>query len=74
MPFYGEGEDELNLAFNFLFVHSELEADAMRAIVEGIEDGLPPASWPVWTGSNHDAGRLATRWAQRRSRRAPGSR
>ena len=24
MPFYGEGEDELNLAFNFLFVHAEL--------------------------------------------------
>ena len=64
MPFYGEGEDELNLAFNFLFVHSELEADAMRASVEGVEAGLPPTSWPVWTGSNHDAGRLATRWAQ----------
>ncbi len=63
MPFYGEGEDELNLAFNFLFVHSELDAGAMRAIVEGIEAKLPPDSWPVWTGSNHDAGRLATRWA-----------
>ena len=64
MPFYGEGEDELNLAFNFLFVHAPLEAEALRAIVEGIEQRLPPASWPVWTGSNHDAGRLATRWAE----------
>ena len=36
----------------------------MRAIVEGVEQGLPAASWPVWTGSNHDAGRLATRWAE----------
>jgi alpha-glucosidase len=35
----------------------------MRAVVEGVEAGLPHASWPVYTGSNHDAGRLATRWA-----------
>jgi len=63
IPFYGGGEDELNLAFNFLFVHAELEADAMRTIVEAMEAKLPATSWPVYTGSNHDAGRLATRWA-----------
>jgi glycosidase len=63
IPFYGAGEDELHLAFNFLFVHAELAAEPMRAIVEGMEAALPPASWPVWTGSNHDAGRLMTRWA-----------
>ena len=27
MPFYGTGEDELNLAFNFLFVHAPLDAE-----------------------------------------------
>jgi alpha-glucosidase len=64
MPFYGEGEDELNLAFNFLFVHAPLEAEPLRTIVEGVERQLPPTSWPVWVGSNHDAGRLATRWAE----------
>jgi alpha-glucosidase len=63
IPFYGAGEDELNLAFNFLFVHAPLDAAAMRTIVEGMEASLPEASWPVWTGSNHDAGRLTTRWA-----------
>lgn len=63
IPFYGKGEDELNLAFNFLFVHADLEAGQMRAIVEGVEEKLPATSWPVYTGSNHDAGRLATRWA-----------
>jgi alpha-glucosidase len=62
-PFYGQGEDELHMAFNFLFVHEELDAGRMRAIVEAVEDGLPEASWPVYTGSNHDAGRLTTRWA-----------
>jgi alpha-glucosidase len=63
IPFYGTGEDELHLAFNFLFVHAELDADEMRTIVEAIEAKLPAGAWPVWTGSNHDAGRLATRWA-----------
>ena len=73
IPFYGKGEDELNLAFNFLFVHAELEAEALRKVVEGLEPRLPAGAWPVWTGSNHDAGRLATRWADG-DRRGRGSR
>jgi alpha-glucosidase len=63
IPFYGNGQDELHLAFNFLFVHADLDAEEMRANVEGVEQMLPAESWPVWTGSNHDAKRLATRWA-----------
>jgi alpha-glucosidase len=63
IPYYGTGEDQLHLAFNFLFVHSDLDAGQMRSIVEAIEEKLPAGAWPVWTGSNHDAGRLATRWA-----------
>jgi alpha-glucosidase len=62
-PFYGAGEDELHMAFNFLFVHADLDAAQLRPIVEGVEAGLPEASWPVYTGSNHDAGRFVTRWA-----------
>jgi alpha-glucosidase len=64
VPYYGAGEDELHLAFNFLFVHSDLDAVQLRTIVEGMEERLPEAAWPVWTGSNHDAGRMATRWAR----------
>jgi alpha-glucosidase len=63
IPFYGNGQDELHLAFNFLFVHADLDAEQMRANVEGVEAMLPAESWPVWTGSNHDAKRLASRWA-----------
>ena len=73
IPFYGHGDDELNLAFNFLFVHAPLAAEPMREIVEGVEARLPADAWPVYTGSNHDAGRLVTRWAggdERRSRLA----
>ncbi len=62
--FYGSGEDELHLAFNFLFLHAPFSASPLRTVVEASESLLPRTAWPVWTGSNHDAGRLATRWAQ----------
>ena len=61
--YYGDGHDELHLAFNFPFLTAPLEAGPLRAVVEATEAALPPGAWPVWTGSNHDLGRLATRWA-----------
>jgi alpha-glucosidase len=70
IPYYGRGDDELHLAFNFLFVHAPFSADALSAIVAGVENGLPEPAWPVYTGSNHDAGRLGTRWADGDERRA----
>jgi alpha-glucosidase len=70
IPYYGNGQDELNLAFNFLFVHAGFDADELRTIVEGVERMLPAESWPVYTGSNHDVGRLATRWAGGDERKA----
>ena len=63
MQFYGNGHDELHGGFNFVFLNAPLEAAAMRAIVEAVEATLPPGAWPIWTGSNHDVSRLATRWA-----------
>ena len=70
IPYYGTGEDELNLAFNFLFVHADLDAAELRTVVEGVEAKLPQGAWPVYAGSNHDAGRLTTRWAGDDPRRA----
>ncbi|HVC71697.1 MAG TPA: alpha-amylase family glycosyl hydrolase [Acidimicrobiales bacterium] len=61
--FYGSGDDELSLSFNFPFLESPFQAGPLRAIVERTEELLPPGAWPVWTGSNHDVSRLATRWA-----------
>lgn len=61
--YYGTGQDELHLAFNFPFINSALEAGALRAIVEATEAALPAGSWPAWTGSNHDMSRFASRWA-----------
>ena len=55
--------DELNLAFAFMLMHADLDAAQMRTIVAEVEAALPADAWPCWTGSNHDIGRLATRWA-----------
>ncbi len=59
--FYGTG-DELNLAFNFMLLHSEFRATQLREAVEHAERLLPAHAWPVWTGGNHDNHRFATRW------------
>src|SRR5436305_14787414 len=56
--FYGNG-DELNLAFNFMLLHSEFLAPALRDAVEQAEQLVPDAGWPTWTGGNHDNHRWA---------------
>jgi glycosidase len=58
--YYGDG-DELHLAMNFPFANAELAE--VPAIVGETEGLLPDHAWPLWFGSNHDLGRLATRWA-----------
>jgi glycosidase len=61
--FYGTGDDELHLALNVPFQESLFDAPALRAVVDDTERALPTAAWPLWSGSNHDISRLATRWA-----------
>jgi alpha-glucosidase len=61
--FYGKG-DELDLAFNFLFIHAPLDAQELRTVVESTNAVIPDGAWPVWTGGNHDNDRFATRWAK----------
>ena len=68
--YYGSGNDELHLAFNFPFVHARLDADELRDVVERTEAALPPGAWPVYAASNHDVGRLATRCAGGDERKA----
>ncbi len=67
--YYGNGTDELGLAFNFNFISAPFTAGAMRAVVEETEAALPPGSWPAWAGSNHDMFRFPTRWAEDEPRR-----
>jgi alpha-glucosidase len=60
--YYGRDTDELHLCFNFAFMFEDLDAAALRAIVEATEAALPGWAQPAWTGSNHDVGRFASRW------------
>jgi alpha-glucosidase len=62
IAFYGTGEDELHLAFNFPFVYADFDADVLAAVVAETERLMPARAWPVWTASNHDSGRFPTRW------------
>ena len=62
--YFGQNGDQLDLAFAFMLTHAELDADEMRGIVAEVVAALPADAWPCWTGSNHDIGRLATRWAR----------
>jgi len=61
--YYGTGTDELHVAFNFVLIESIFEPAVLRGVVEDAERMYPKDAWPVWTASNHDASRLATRWA-----------
>jgi alpha-glucosidase len=60
--YYGTGSDELDAAFNFALVHCDLSAEQMRDVVAKTEAALPEGALPCWIGSNHDVGRLTTRW------------
>lgn len=68
--YYGAQEDELHLAFNFPFALAHLEATELRSIVEETESQIGMRGWPVWTASNHDIGRLTTRWCEGDERKA----
>jgi alpha-glucosidase len=71
--YYGNGADELPLAFNFRFLWSPWDAAAVRAEVEQSERGLPPGAQPTYVLSSHDAPRQRTRfddpaWGDARAR------
>jgi alpha-glucosidase len=68
--YYGREDDELHLAFNIAFVFSPLDASEMAPIVEETEKHLASLGWPAWIASNHDVGRLASRWCSGDERKA----
>jgi alpha-glucosidase len=59
--FYGDN-DELQLGFNFPFVFASFTAAGLAGVVAQTLADLPEGSCPVWTASNHDVGRFASRW------------
>jgi len=63
VTYYGNGSDELPLAFNFSFLWCPWDAAAFRAEVDRIEALLPPQAQPTYVLSSHDAPRYWTRFA-----------
>jgi len=59
---YHGQDDELGLAFNFPFLYSRFDADAMAGVVGETLARLPAGASPVWVASNHDVSRFPTRW------------
>jgi alpha-glucosidase len=59
--FYGDN-DGLQLAFNFPFVFASFTAHGLSSVVGRTLTSLPAGACAVWTASNHDVGRFATRW------------
>jgi alpha-glucosidase len=71
--YYGDGDDELPLAFNFSFLWSSWDAAAFRAQVDQVEALLPRRAQPTYVLSSHDAPRSRTRfddatWGEARAR------
>lgn len=71
--YYGNGEDELSLAFNFSFLWTWWDAQAFREQVEAVERLLPAAAQPTYVLSSHDAPRHRSRfddatWGEARAR------
>jgi alpha-glucosidase len=71
--YYGNGHDELPLAFNFSFMWTHWDAAAFRAQVDTIESALPVGAQPTYVLSSHDAPRYRTRfddplWGEARAR------
>ena len=62
--YYGSGDDELHMGFNFPFIEAPSRPPRCATSSARTEALLPSSAWPVWTGSNHDVSRLATRWCE----------
>lgn len=59
--YYGTGDDEYHLAFNFHMIMADWGAATVRAIVNEYDGVLPEFGWPNYALGNHDRYRVATR-------------
>ncbi|MER3521178.1 MAG: alpha-amylase [Acidimicrobiia bacterium] len=64
LEFYGNGRDELHLAFNFPFALCGWNARFMSKTLEITLDKIPPGARPCFMFSNHDLPRHALRFGE----------
>jgi alpha-glucosidase len=72
--FYGGGDDELHLVFNFRLLKSRWRASLMKQVIGEWDAAIPLSGWPTQVLSNHDQSRHWNRYgrgnAARRARAA----
>ena len=59
--YYGNGQDELHLVFNFGLLHQGWHARSFYNVVADWEAKLRSTAWPCWVLGNHDVSRIAGR-------------
>lgn len=67
---YTSGPQRLHTAYSFVLLGGQPKADALLALVTPWLQDAGAQAWPSWALSNHDAPRVATRWAQGHEGRA----
>ena len=61
--YYGNGSDELHLAWNLPFLASRFQASHLEQTIRRTIQALPTDAVPTWAISTHDGeGRAASRW------------
>jgi alpha-glucosidase len=61
--YYGNGRDELHLAWNLPFLASRFRAGDLAQVIRHTVETLPTEAVPAWAMSTHDGeGRAASRW------------
>ncbi len=61
---YTRGSDRLHTAYSFLLLGAQPAPAQLAEVMAAWQQGDAAAAWPSWALSNHDAPRVATRWAQ----------
>jgi alpha-glucosidase len=60
---YTRGHDRLHTAYSFLLLGPQPSARQLADLMTEWQHGEAASAWPSWALSNHDAPRVATRWA-----------
>ena len=60
---YTSGGDKLHMAYSFDMLSPDFSVKHFRRTIEGFWKGAQNG-WPMWSMSNHDVNRHATRWAE----------
>jgi alpha-glucosidase len=63
MQDYTRGSARLHTAYSFAFLGERPDAAGVMAAMSPWAEGEGASAWPSWAFSNHDAPRVATRWA-----------